>query len=238
MNTKQLVKFILIPASINLLCIALYFSGIKFAQQIVAPTVPWLLENSWREFGLLELLQNVVLLAILFLLLRAIKSHTLVLEKVFFALASSVVLFIFLEEIDYGLHFYELISGEHSERVIRNWHNEETNNKQNVRYLQKAANVLMAIWFVVLPLFKNKINNPFFRSFIPSRWFIGTFLVGVLISQLAHFLSKNDFAIIEGIQGNLKGNTTSEFRELNNYYLYLLYTIQLVSLKVVPQEKK
>jgi hypothetical protein len=221
-ETKQIVKFILIPTFINLLCIALYFSGIESAQQIVAPTVPWLLENSWREFGLLEQLQNFVLLAMFFLLLRAIKSLKLLLEKLFFFLASSVVLFIFLEEIDYGLHFYELISGEYSEREVRNWHNEETNNRQNVSYLHKAAIVLMAIWFVVLPLFKSRISNSFIRSFIPSRWFIGTIIVGVLVSRSAHFMDKSGFAIIEGVQGNLMGNTT-EFRELNNYYLYLLY---------------
>ena len=47
-----------------------------------------------------------------------------------------------------------------------------------------------------------------------------------MMSNLAHFLEDNSFGMIAGVQGNLAGNV-SEFREASNYYLYLLYVMQL-----------
>jgi len=227
MNTKKSIFiFILLPACINLLCIALYFSGIEFAQQLVAPTISWLPQDSWREMGILEQLQNIYLLAMLLLFITAAINRTELIEKIFFVVATVFTLFLLLEEMDYGLHYYELITGEHSGIEVRNWHNEETNNKQNVRYLKRISDIMMATWFVILPLFNNKIKNELINSIIPSRWFIGTFFTAIIMGKLAHFFQDNDFGIINGIQGNLDGNIT-EYREASNYYLYLLYAIQL-----------
>lgn len=229
-TTKPLFYFIIIPVFINLVCIGLYFSGIEFAQQIIAPTIAWLPNDSWREFGLLEQLQNFYLLIMLAILLIAVINRTRLIEKLFFGLITAVILFIFLEEIDYGLHFYEFFNEEYSGIKVRNWHNQETDNKQNVSSLKKVADIIMVIWFVILPLFKNKINNGLIKSMIPSCWFISAFIITIIMTKSAHFLDHNDYSIIDGVPGNLSGNI-SEFKEANNYYLFLLYVIQLVKIK-------
>lgn len=227
MKAKNIFLFILFPTLVNLLFISLYYSGIKPAQQLIAPTINWLSSDSWRELGMLEQLQNIYLLTILFMFGLAFIKRKVIAEKIFFLVANFFILFLFLEEIDYGLHFYELIIGEYSGIEERNWHNQKTGTKQNVRYLKKMADIMMLIWFVIIPLCKPKIKNRFLLNIIPSRWFIGTFITAIVMSDFAHFLEDKNFGIIDGIQGNLAGNV-SEFREASNYYLYLLYTLQLI----------
>ncbi len=226
MKIKNAFLFIGLPALINLIFIAMYFVGNKTLQQWMAPTIPWLDENSWREFGVLEQLQNLYLLTILGLFISAVFIRDHVLERVFFACGVLFFVFLFLEEIDYGLHFYEYLRGEKTGIKVRNWHNKQTGGKQNVRYLKKAADIMMVIWFILVPLLKSKINNVWILALAPSKWFIGTFITAVMMSNLAHYLEDAGYSFINGETGNLVGNMT-EFREASNYYLYLLYAIQL-----------
>ncbi len=226
MLCKKFFIFVGIPLTFNLLYIALYYSGMSALQQIVAPTMPSLPKDSWREFGILEQTQNLFLLAIVFLFAYAIYLHQSLMDKLFFFFGFAFILFLLLEEIDYGLHFYEYLTNTHTGFKQRNWHNQETGGKQNVRYLKKAADIVMVIWFIVLPFFKTKIKIGFIQNLLPSRWFAATFITAVLMSNLAHYMEENQFGYIDGVLGNLAGNI-SEYREASNYYLYLLYAIQL-----------
>ena len=227
MKTKKIVIFAAIPIFINLLFIGLYYSGIKFAQQLIAPTIDWLSENSWREFGLLEQFQNIYLLVILVIFAIAVFKRELVAERLFYFIGFSAFLFLFLEEIDYGLHFYEYFSGETVEIAVRNWHNQEVvGGGQKVKYLKRIVDIVGGVWFVIIPLFLHKTTFIRIKKIVPSRWMTITFIIGILCSSFAHFLQGMNFDVINGISGNLKGNI-SEFRELNTYYVYMLYAIQL-----------
>lgn len=55
---------------------------------------------------------------------------------------------------------------------------------------------------------------------------IPTVMLTVLLSWLAHALDDAGLAVIDGVPGNLEKNI-SEFRELNIYYLFLLYAAEL-----------
>lgn len=223
---KPLIIFVAIPLLINLLLIGLYFSGSAALQQWAAPTIDWLPRNSWREFGLLEMLQNLFLLAVIGILLLTAVRASYLLDKLCFVGAAAVFLFLFAEEIDYGIHFYEFVTGEYSGIEQRNWHNRRIDGQQNVKRFKQLMDVIMAMLFIVLPLVKNRIPIAFLQTIAPSRWFIAGFAVGIGMANVAHLLDDAGLATLNGVAGNLEGNI-SEFRELSNYYFFLIYALQL-----------
>ncbi len=226
MKKNNIILFVGIPIFTNLLLLGLYFSGIKYAQQLVVPTIDWLPYKSWREFGIVEQLQNIYLLAIIIIFAIAEFKKPSMFEKMFFLCGFLLVLFIFLEEIDYGIHFYEFVTGQPSAIEVRNWHNQETSGRQNVRYLKQIVDAIMVIWFFLLPIFSHRIRYLPLKKIIPSRWFVIVFIISIVFSRFAHFLEGMELHIINGGIGTLKGNI-SEFRETSTYYFYMLYAVQL-----------
>ncbi len=224
---KEITLFILIPIAINALSLGLYYSGVYGLQQIVAPEVTRLLPMSYREFGLVEQLQNIFLLAIVILFAIAIIKRRGVAERLFFLSGLLVMLFLLLEEIDYGLHFYHYFFDGRFELPRLNWHNQHTfSDYENGRYLRKISDFLSILLFIIVPLLSLKINFKQLKPLIPSLWFIPALIVSALCSSVAHFLEDSGFGIIDGTNGFLDGNV-SEFRETTSYYIYLLYAIQL-----------
>jgi len=232
MPNKKLILFIVLPISLNLAFIGFYFSGNQFLQYLIAPQFDWLHHRSWREFGLLEQLQNAYLLIIFVLFVTEVIKRPALPEKAFFLFGGLVMLFLLLEEIDYGVHFYEYAIGQESaiEVTQRNWHNRDIAGKSINGRLKRSSNLLMIIWFIVFPLLASRINFKSLKAIIPSPWFIVGFTFVLLFSTLAHYLDDIGMAYINDIEGGLKGNI-SEFRETNTYYLYLLYAVQLITTK-------
>jgi len=231
---KNLVLYLFIPLSVNVLIVGLYFSGNEFSQHLISPIIDDLPFRSWREFGLLEQLQNLLLLSVVVIFIRATFRNNSQLEKVFFSTGAAIFLFLFLEEIDYGLHFYSYCTGNCSETSNYNWHNLKTLGKrQNGTYLKKISDLAMIIWFIFVPLLNKKVPfSPTFKAITPSLWFVVLLLIAVCTSSLAHYLDGLKWDRINDIQGSLFGNT-SEFRELNTYYICLLYAIQLTQNKAL-----
>ena len=93
---------------------------------------------------------------------------------------------------------------------------------QNVSYLKLISNIGLLTGFVLAPLLLSSSRNPIMRLLVPSRWMIATVVLIVLLSVLAHYLDDAGHSMIAGKPGNLDKNI-SEFRELNMYYLLLLY---------------
>jgi len=228
------LKFIWILLVGNLMLIGLYFSGLHSLQQIIAPTIDGLIFSQWREFGLLEFIQNGLLLAINAVFLVAIIKRKPLIEKLFFAVGLAAFSFLFLEEIDYGLHYYEFFTGQSWTTGTRNWHNQWNDGVENATRLKKATDAVTALWFVLIPLlglYKPIGQRLKTLNIVPSTWFISGFLVALMCSNLAHYLDDQGYATINGVPGNLT-KTIAEFRETSIYYLYLLYAIQLI--KTVP----
>ena len=222
---------VVLPAAISLALMALYFSGNSFLQNIVAPDLDNMPLFSAREFGALEMLQNFFLLCIIFYSLRCSIATKDTGVRVISLLLVLISVFVFLEEIDYGAPFIEYFTGVHGplapETWDRNWHNKtNATGVQNVSYLKLISNFGLLTGFVLAPLLLSSSRNPTMRLLVPSRWMISTVVLIVLLSLLAHYLDDAGYSIIAEKPGNLDKNI-SEFRELNMYYLFLLYLATL-----------
>lgn len=231
-NAKLFVWYL---AIFNSFFIGCYFSGVYALQQIIAPTIN--LKNfhyaQMREFGIMEIFQNILLLVICYLLLRECIRRTIILEKFFFGFGFAAFLFLFLEEIDYGLHIYKLLIGGLNEVGSLNWHNKSTNGLENATRIKRILDLINGLWFLVIPLVLTIPQLKALRqkiAIIPSLWFIVGFVLALLFSKFAHYLDDAQFGIINGVEGNLS-KTIAEFRETSIYYLYFLYAIQLVKTK-------
>lgn len=197
------------PTLIVAALMVMYFSGIDWLRQAVAPRVN-------REFGLLENIQHVILLAILVMAIRSALSSTARLRKGLFIVISVVTSWMFLEEVDYGLHWWELIVGTLPEdrAVIRNLHN-IGGTTQDIKFV---GNTIMIMLFVILPFVGRKSDWKWWRFFRPSRYLAMTAVVTFCLARLAHYLADQGFYPDGPINSNI-----SEFREVMVYYVWLVY---------------
>ena len=222
---------VVLPAAISLLLMAMYFSGNATLQNIVAPDMENMPLFSAREFGALEMLQNFFLLCIGFYSIRCFMATGDSWVRLVTLLLFFISVFVFLEEIDYGAPFIEYFTGVHgslaAETWDRNWHNKTSaSGVQNVSYLKLMSNIGLLAGFVLAPLLLSSVRNRTLKLLVPSRWMIATVVLIVLLRFLAHYLDDAGYSMIAGNPGNLDKNI-SEFRELNMYYIFLLYTALL-----------
>lgn len=213
------------PAILLLLYIFIYFFDIFGMSYLMAPEYN-------REFGFIETTQALIILGITFVCLKGFNhKHTLV--KYFLRIGLPVSVFIFLEEIDYGLHFYDLYVGKTTaminaeyETSVRNLHNsfDLTNVFKKLVYVFLAFVCLLAA--KPQGLFNFRILNKF-QSLIPEHFRPDSFLALTVIlipviNQVAFFI-KNNFEVKSNV---LKGNL-SEFEETLIYYAVFLYVYQV-----------
>ena len=236
----RLEAHVVLPAIMSLILIGMYFSGQPYLQNLIAPTMESMPLFSSREFGLLEMLQNILLLYICFLAIRCFLAASSLPVKLFALMLTLLAAFTLVEEVDYGTHFVEYFSGEHgslsAEGWDRNWHNKTgPGGVQNVSYMKMAINFAILTGFILGPLLLGNSKNALIRVLVPSKWMIATVLLIVLLSQFAHWLDDGGYAEIAGTAGNLEKNI-SEFRELNMYYLLLLYTA-LLNVRIVSRAR-
>jgi hypothetical protein len=173
-----------------------------------------------REFGALENLENVLLIAMVVLAARAAFRKPSRVDKTAFVIIAVLALFVFLEEIDYGLTYWELLSGtlpEHRAQV-RNIHNID---KNTIR-IKQVVDLGFFILFALVPLAAIRIRNPYLRYLAPSPWAIGTLVIMVALSKLAVSLNASGFNLSGALHSNI-----SEFRELLMYYLSLVYLVDV-----------
>lgn len=228
---NPLKSHLLLPGGLSLLLMLMYFSGNAQLQNIVAPSIENVPLFSAREFGALEMLQNILLLCVAIYAARCLIKTRDAWARLFVLLLLVVSVFTLLEEIDYGAHFIEYFTGEYGSldqaSWDRNWHNKTSaSGVQNVSYLKLAAKIGLLAGFVLAPLLLSSVRIPVIRLLLPSRWMISTVVLIALLSVLAHALDDAGLGMTEGQQGNLFKNV-SEFREMNMYYLLLVYVATL-----------
>jgi hypothetical protein len=137
--------------------------------------------------------------------------------------------FMFLEEIDYGLHYYDHLTGKSQvtkvvvfDNEVRNLHN---NGKLILNLFKLAAYIVIALFFAVLPLLPEKLKtkNRWLNFLSPSRYIVGTAICLLILNQIARYLYKNyDYA-----NHSLDANV-SEFEEIMTYYIIFLYLRELI----------
>jgi hypothetical protein len=216
-----------VPAIVSVALIGAYFSGVDWLQGIVSPNWDLPNPNAPREFGLLENLQNVCLIAICVIATRAAIRASGTRRLIFIGIALFTT-FVLLEELDYGLHYYELATGvsSYDPTQVRNIHNI---GKVDL-FMKSAMNATLILYFGLLPLGLRKSNHPLVRAYLPSVYCVLTLIVMLAMRTLAHGLQ--DMGV--GNPGTIEKNL-SEFRELNVYYLGILYVYDIAHRPSAPE---
>lgn len=210
----------LFPALLSGAMLAMYFSGVPLLETIVAApyfeAVHW---NHRREFALLENLQHGILLAVVVIALIAVFTHRSRGVRVFMVVVALGAMFMFLEEIDYGLHYYEYLAGVSPDEIAerRNFHNVGSRTSK----MKSIGTVATVLLFGVAPFLLARARDPWLRYFRPDPYMALLLLVAFATRSIAHSLDARGLG--HGLEGNL-----SEFRELITYYTGLVYTIHLV----------
>jgi len=212
------------PTMVVGLMVYMYFSGIEWMQTLVAP-------RKNREFGLLENLQNVILILAAVVAAQGIRRKTLMLEKIAFFIVLLGSVFLLLEELDYGIHFMELLRGETIKVDIRNLHN--LNDSRYLPLIDLIVFSILILFFCIYPLAARRSSNPWVRYLAPEFYSIGTVVSMVAVFQIAYFIYTQD------VPHNLSLNSnTTEFDEVFVYYIFFIYFFELVYKRVTPHNPK
>lgn len=207
--SRRFLVYVVVPLSICGGLILLFFSGNRILQDFVAPSFS-------REFGALENLQNVLLIAMVVLAARAAFRKPSRVDRTAFVIIAVMASFVFLEEIDYGLNYWEALTGtlpEHQAQV-RNIHNISNYTK----WIKHIVDLGFFLLFALAPLAAIRMRNPYLRYLAPSPWAIATLVIMVVLSKWAYHLNASGLNTSGALRSNI-----SEFRELLIYYLSLVY---------------
>ena len=213
---SKLIVFVVAPVAVTGILIAMYFSGVPWLQSIVAP-------HHNRELGLLENLQNAVLLGLAGILLLGAKRRPAGLERRVFGVLFACTLFVFLEEIDYGTHVVRQLAGKPDPSPF------SLHNIGSTGPLKQAGDVVLVLCFVIAPLCVGRSARPLMRYVTPDRSSILTVAAMLALSRVAHLLQDTT-----GQAGSLSNNI-AEFRELNIYYLVAVHAYVVVFRRRRPE---
>lgn len=205
----------ILPSLVILGMILAFFSGIPLLRQVIAPDFS-------REFGLLESAQHVVLLVTVLFAIHGYRQSGTGTERLGFGVLILAFAFLLLEEINYGMHYWNFMTGQPLMPDARglefNLH-----NKISTSPIKSTANLVLLVGFVILPLAVRDRAPGWLRYVTPPRLLIATILCSVFLSQLAHYLDD-----ISGDASHALGNNIAEFRETFIYYIGLMYVYTLV----------
>ena len=261
-NRLKWVIYGVIPFILGVVPPLMYFSGHLVLQRLVCPKLPPLNPDAYREFGLVENLQNVLLLAIIVIFLAGCCRARMPRFRAVFGVLAAFSIFILLEEVDYGTHWYAFWTApahvgwftpasapEFQALLAQTDFRAEPFNIHNrgelTDLIKGCVSALMLGLFVVAPLCADRIRIPWLRRVVPDRFIIVT--IGVMV--LARFITRSLGALDEsllasaqaagqsGREAGAMGNNLSEFREVLTYYVFLVYSGALV-LPVLRAERQ
>ncbi|HEX8334689.1 MAG TPA: hypothetical protein VF622_18845 [Segetibacter sp.] len=205
----------ILPTLITLKCILIYFFNFFGSSHIISPEVN-------REFGILENLQLLLIIIILLIAIRAVRLKENKPEKYLFSFIAALSLFFLFEEIDYGLHYYELFSDNIKNTTIRNIHN----NGKITSVFKMTAYIILVVFFGIFPLISAKIKQrvPFLNYIGPSKNIVSATISLFVLNELAFYLYHQNFHSNRSLDGNV-----SEFEEFMTYYIVMLYIMELAN---------
>lgn len=217
MKLNEHRKYWILPLCILVPLLIMYFSEVPWAVEIVCPAVDW-------ELGAPENIQLFLLLLIFIVSIYGIRKKEIKLEKLVFVCLAVFTLFVFLEEIDYGLHFLKYFEG-HTDTAFRKLTNRVNvhNLGNNAKLFKRSIYPLMGTLFIVTPLLKNRVNHSLLKYLIPNKGIIITAIITILSYIIPRFLV--DFNIFK--DGGL-GVNIGEFSEIMVYYIFLIYLYEIV----------
>ena len=209
MDRPRLLRYVIAPAAAVGGAVGLYFSGVGWMQSLVAPAAN-------REYGLLEHGQLAVLVLAAATCWRAAGEEALPLARRAWYAAAALLALVFLEELDYGLHHWNLARGEVDQDARLSLHNVGPLNE----LVKRSVDVTFLLWLGLLPWCARRLPARV-RPWLASRWSVATLLVGFGWSRVAHALEDR-----LPHNGALTANV-SEFRELTTHWVLALYLGEL-----------
>jgi len=231
-NLKKLIVYFALPLGVSMALIGCYVSGIRLLETLVsAPYLDAVHPNSRREFGLLENIQAALILAMSAIAFRTAYLCAVRHIRWFLYAVGAVSLLLFLEEIDYGMHFYTYLAGTSLEEAGQT-HNLHNTGSATLR-LKQLFDAITVGFFVLAPFFASRIPNANIRYLIPDRYIVLSVLAAFIARTVAHAL--DDRGLGYGLDGNI-----AEFKELGMYYVMFLWMCRLARngpLQVVPEEE-
>lgn len=218
---KHLVYWIL-PSLFVGLCMLIYFFDFLGLSFIIAPEYN-------REFGVIENTQLAIICAIGYTSYKSLVQVNSKSMKFAFAIFLLGSIFIFLEEIDYGLHFYDYLSGKTVEEINLDKSRNEIRNIHNYTNLTDPMKLFAYIFFgaiiVVYPFLVKRLNitDKFLKLLVPQHYLIYTLLAMAALNQIALYI---DHTMKNNAITSLNYNI-SEFEEVFIYYIIFLYLIEI-----------
>ncbi len=214
------------PTIVGGLLVSMYFSGIPWMQSFAAPEIN-------REFGAVENLQHLIILAIIIVTIQGVYRKTLKWERIVFAVVAVAGLILFLEELDYGLHYMEYFRGGKYTGGPRNVHNFILNpyGLDFDKVMSPVVYFVLGLCFCILPLLvlARKLTHPWFRYLIPEPHSMGTIIGMVVVTQVGFFLDKIDMHSNHALRINI-----TEFGEGFVHYIFFIYLVELVYKRKTP----
>lgn len=242
----------------------MYFSGDIVLQRIICPKLPPLPPDSWREFGLLEGAQKLVLLLMLLTTLAAVFRKKDTRERIVWGVLSFFVAFVLLEELDYGVHWYRLATlEEHAgwftpakdwdpalvAKIDTSLPNVNLHNQGFTDAFKLLGDAALVVFFLLIPWGLGWIRrvaarfprlDPDWINYLAADRFAVLGLIAMLILRfIVHESAERGHGIIvlDGLRepGAMESNL-SEFRELATYYLFAVYLAGVVFFRRSPGE--
>jgi len=228
----KLLIYLGIPAGLHVLMVCMYFSGNDLLQAIVAPrSFNAMRPDSGREFGLLENLQHLFILAIAGACAWAAWNKPSRWEKFGFGFVGMFAIFIFLEEIDYGLHYHEYFKGIewHESADVRNLHNQG----DMTDIMKRTVDISIVVLFIFVAWGFGRSRYALLRYLAPDKWFTVTLLCMTVMRLVVHELGdrERDLAGPLGQVGAISRANLSEFREFFVYYIFMIYLMTLAFIR-------
>lgn len=201
------------------------FFGILIADRPFPNFLPGL---TGSEFGLVETLHNVCLLLAVLASFRLffLKNETAPKWiKAWIAIGFIGSLYVFLEEISYGQHYFGWITPESwgalNDQNETNIHNTSSWFDQKPRLLLEIGIIVGGILIPILQKYKPTALPTQFEFIYPTKAFFITAVIGIFVrlqERIVSALGHNDWLLF---------SRASEMQELYFYYFTLLYFILL-----------
>lgn len=202
---------------------AMYYSDVPWLRHIVAPELTRVAPDTQREFGLLELLQDLALAALAVVAGVGLRRERAPCPRLVLWAALVGGLFMLMEETDYGMHFVEFArGGEHARGEVTGYHNIHRLGYTAV-VLRNVATFGMLTFFGGFAIVFAGSRNATLRRLAPDRMSVLTILLVTAVQEVVWRLA----ARVPDSHGSLSGNEI-EFTELGMYGLALLYVTDLV----------
>lgn len=202
-----------VPLILSFILMICYFQGPDWLQELAASSYN-------REFGLVEHIQNVILLCIVYIAFRLLKLSHAKRLRLPYLLIFFAALFVFLEEIDYGYHYINYINDADARQrsINHNIHNLPDVNNQ----LRLIFYILIAVFIIILPYLLSFKLPSLLVHFVADIRMQLTVLAFLVISKMAGVFNDLSHNTNMALDGNI-----SEFEELALYYLFLVYIYDL-----------